>query len=500
LFFLRQFRSFPMHTGFKNTALLCSIVGCLIFSAGLSAADSTQAELDSTCSPDNSITPITETDSSVNDDMDSVKGALCPDEPGKAAGPLTSPCRDSAAVPGDSIVQDAELICESAEEDSTAETDTSAEPLSPVDTVSEIGEVAPAQAAFDTVFTEPQSDNQLALRYNGIYLSGITAAVERKIEALIDSAKGTPVGGFVIDMKDDLGRLSYTSKVSLAAKIGANTRRLRNPDSLVSKLHQNGLIACARIVSFKDPLLAGYLAEDSTYPYAVLDSATNMPWRQDNGERWSNPYDEKVQNYLLELIEELVSFGFDQIQLDYIRFPSDGKVGHCVYPVVIDSLNRADVLGLFLSKIREKLDCGHRVSLAVDVFGWVPWLHKDRNYWIGQDYDIIAQYADVICPMLYPSHFPKEFKSEYEEKRAYHIVREGTCKGVERRGGRSTGVQPYIQGFKWRAPSFGSQYLLDQMQAARESGAVGWILWNASNNYSSLWQALREDSIASKAQ
>lgn len=489
-----------MRAGFEYAAFIIGIVCCLLCPSGLSAADSSQAEPDSAFPVKNSIAPVTDTDSSVLNDIESAGDTLCTDDLEKTAAPLPPPRRDSIAEVGDSLVQAGDSIHEWGKEDSLPETDAAPEPLTPVDTVSEIGKAAPAPTALDTVFTKPQSDNKFALRYNAIYLSGLTAAVDSKIEEFIDSAKGTPVGGFVIDMKDDHGRLSYTSKVPLAAKIGANTRRLRNPDSLVSKLHQNGLIACARIVSFKDPLLAGYPAEDSTYPYAVLDSATNMPWRQNNGERWANPYDERVQNYLLELIEELVSFGFDQIQLDYIRFPSDGQVGHCIYPVVIDSLNRADVLGLFLAKVRDKLECGDGVSLAVDVFGWVPWLHKDRNYWIGQDYDIIAKYADVICPMLYPSHFPREFKSEYEEKRAYHIIREGTYKGVERRGSRSTGVQPYIQGFKWRAPFFGSQYLLDQMQAARESGAVGWIIWNASNNYSQLWRALKQESTARKIQ
>ena len=151
------------------------------------------------------------------------------------------------------------------------------------------------------------------------------------------------------------------------------------------------------------------------------------------------------------------------------------------------------MIALLLSKVRRATDSAG-VSLAADVFGWVPWLHKDRNYWIGQDYDLIAEHSDVVCPMLYSSHFPESFKAEYGAQRAYHIVREGTRKAVERRGKLKTGVQPYIQCFKWRAPHFGSDYLLQQMKAAEEGGAVGWIVWNARNDYSALWRALQAGS------
>ena len=339
--------------------------------------------------------------------------------------------------------------------------------------------------------------NLLALRYNGIYLNAGTAGDSSRIEELIERCRGTPVGGFVIDMKDDQGYLSYRSNNPLASQVGSNTRRVGDPAALVQHLHDSGLIACARVVAFKDPLLSTY-SENDAYPYAVLDSATGFPWRQDNGETWANPQDDRVHDYLIAVVEELVSFGFDQIQLDYLRFPSDGDVSTCFYPVVIDSLNKAEIISFLLSRVRQVIDTT-RISLAADVFGWVPWLHEDRDYWIGQDYDLIAEYANVICPMLYSSHFPESFKAEYGPLRAYHIVREGTEKAAMRKGSHRTGVQPYIQGFRWKEPHFGTDYLLQQMQAATEGGAVGWIVWNVKNDYSALWEALNAKSLSSQA-
>ncbi len=370
--------------------------------------------------------------------------------------------------------------------------------LAHTDTVS--GPGAEDSLAADSTRPSPEIEpgfNLLALRYNGMYLNTVTAGDSSRIEELIERCRGTPIGGFVIDMKDDQGYLAYRSNHPLASLIGSNTRRLRNPAALVQRLHDSGLIACARVVAFKDPLLSTY-SENDAYPYAVLDSATGFPWMQDNGETWANPQDDRVHDYLVAVVKELVSFEFDQIQLDYLRFPSDGDVGTCFYPVAIDSLSKAEIISLLLSRVRQVIDTT-KVSLAADVFGWVPWLYKDRDYWIGQDYDLIAEYADVICPMLYSSHFPESFKAEYGPLRAYHIIREGTEKAAMRKGSRRTGVQPYIQGFRWKEPHFGTDYLLQQMQAATEGGAVGWIVWNAKNDYSALWEALNAESLSSQA-
>ena len=504
--FVRPFFRFVSSAGLKKTAVACSLISGLLVRLTLLAADSTVVSSDTTPVSydsgfvlfDSIVTPagVDSPGLSSNSDSicaDSAEGSFLSTTPGESTDSI--PVVDTA----DAVLSPVDTVSETGKdtrfiraEDFLPAADTQDSVIFPLDSVSVAGETIPEPLVTDTIFDSPQSDNPLALRYNGIYISGATVAIRQRVEKFIEDSRDTPVNGFVIDMKDDQGRLSYTSSIALAGEIRSNTRRLRDPAALVCELHENDLIACARVVAFKDPILASYLAEDSTYPYAVLDSAMKKPWEQDNGEIWANPYDERVHDYLLGVIGELVSFGFDQIQLDYIRFPTDGQIDHCRYPVVIDSLNRADVMGLFLSKVRRKLD-GHNVSLAVDVFGWVPWLNKDRNYWIGQDYDVIAGYVDVICPMFYPSHFPKEFKDEFKEKRAYYIVREGTLKGIERRGERSTGLQPYIQGFKWRAPYFGSRYIIDQMRAARESGAVGWIVWNAANNYSPLWQALADE-------
>jgi hypothetical protein len=351
----------------------------------------------------------------------------------------------------------------------------------------------PAAALSDTT---AQPTNPLALRYNGIYLNSGAIARDDLMEKYIARAKQYGIGGFVMDMKDDRGYLSWRSEHPVAKKIGSGTGRLSDPSALVKRLHDNGLVACARVVTFKDPKLSEYI-ENGAYPFAVLDSSTGFPWKQNNGETWANMKDESVHEYIVSIIAELVAFGFDQIQLDYIRFPSDGPTELCYYPVAIDSLNKAEIIGLLLSKVRSVIDTAD-VSLAADVFGWVPWLKADRSYWIGQDYDEIARWTDVICPMLYSSHFPDEFKQDYGHLRAYNIILEGTRKAAARGGKRNTGAQPYIQSFNYKSPYYGEDYLVQQMQAAIDGGGVGWLAWNARSDYSMLWKAL--EKIASDSQ
>jgi hypothetical protein len=349
------------------------------------------------------------------------------------------------------------------------------------------------RAAADTLNLKP---NPRALRFNGIYLNSGAVGNLELMAKYIEKARQYDIGGFVMDMKDDRGYLTWRSENPVAKKIGANTNRVKDPAALVKMIHDAGLVASARVVSFKDPLLSNY-SENGAYPYAVLDSTTDSPWKQRNGETWANMMDPAVYGYLTGIISELVAFGFDQIQLDYIRFPSDGPMDRILYPVAIDSLNKVEVIGKFLSRVRGVVDSAD-VSLAVDVFGWVPWLSLEKSQWIGQNYDEIARWSDVICPMLYSSHFPDDFKKEAGTLRAYEIIFEGTRKGVVRRGSNNTGVQPYIQAFNYRSPHYGEDYILQQMQASREGGAIGWIAWNARSDYSMLWKALEKNANSSR--
>ncbi|MBW7995055.1 MAG: hypothetical protein FVQ81_00500 [Candidatus Glassbacteria bacterium] len=428
---------------------------------------------DSTASADSAGPASEEPVPAIDSAVDAAADGLPPDS-------VTAPVIiDTAAAGADSLPADTTVIAA----DSLAAEDS----LAPRPTARIRPPPAEDSAAADTALPPP---NPRALRYNAIYISSGAIANGELMAKYIEKAKRYKLGGFVMDMKDDRGYLSWRSEHPVARKIGSGTGRLSDPNELVKLLHDNGLLACARVVAFKDPLLSQYV-ENGAYPYAVLDSSTGFPWEQDNGETWANMMDESIHEYLIGIIAELVAFGFDQIQLDYLRFPSDGPTERCFYPVAIDSLNKAEVIGLFLSRVRQVTDTAD-VSLAADVFGWVPWLKRDKSYWIGQDYDVIASWADVICPMLYSSHFPEEFKEEFGPLRAYWIIREGTARSVSRSGRRNTGVQPYIQSFNYRSPYYGPDYVLQQMQAAIEGGGVGWIAWNARSDYSMLWKALEK--------
>jgi len=474
-----------MHRGLRRAGILCGAagVGALLLALTVLPLRAQGADSSAAAGPD-SITAV-RVDSQSAPPAAPVAEPASPDTLIPAAAPAAASADSTVAA--DSVTTAADSISPVAPDRTSPKAAAPARPDSAARRERPLRKTPPPPPPPVT----PPKFSDKALHYNAIYLNSGSVANDALLEKFIQRVKGTEIGGFVMDMKDDRGYLTYRSRLPLAAQVGSNTRRVSDPAALVKKLHDNGLIACARVVSFKDPLLASYAGADSSYPYAVLDSASGQPWKQKNGEMWANPYDRRVHEYLTGIVDELLSFGFDQVQMDYIRFPTDGDVGRLSYQVVLDSLEKIDVIGMFLSGVRKTVD-SHQASLSVDVFGWVPWLHKNRDFNIGQDYDAIARHADVVCPMLYDSHFPKAFKSEYGKDRAYNIVREGTAKGVERRGKRLTGVQPYIQGFSWHAPYWGTRYIIQQMQAAEDSGAVGWIVWNARNDYTETWKALAE--------
>ncbi|MFH1068269.1 MAG: putative glycoside hydrolase, partial [Candidatus Glassbacteria bacterium] len=228
--------------------------------------------------------------------------------PDSAAAVTAAESADSIAAAADSLAVDTLVSAPPAvEPDSTAplpvETDTLLKALAS-DTAAALPDTAKAALPADTLERAGQliaeataRENPRVLRFNAIYLNSGSVASNKLMDRFIERARKYSLGGFVMDMKDDHGYLSYTSRLPLAKKIGSNTRRVGDTASLVRRVHESGLTVTARVVCFKDRLLAGY-SENGAFPFAVLDSTTGSPWKQDNGEIWANPYHPEVHGYL----------------------------------------------------------------------------------------------------------------------------------------------------------------------------------------------------------
>ena len=326
---------------------------------------------------------------------------------------------------------------------------------------------------------EAEHSERAAEGKKAIYLS--VPAIQKNLSKYLEFANSTEIDTFVIDMKDDFGNIYFPSDNRTAVEIRA-LRKPLNLKSLLPKLKSHGIYTVARIVTFKDEkLFKGFNGK-----YSIKNKKNGAPWRGAEGEFWVDPYSEFVHDYNIELAKELEKAGFDEIQFDYIRFPSDGPVHLCKFSFQKDlETYKSEILIDFLKKAKQSL----RIPVSVDIYGFNSWYYFGNM--IGQDMEDLSYTVDVICPMVYPSHYGSSFYKKFDYKiRPYRIVRDGGIRGGQMLN-RRTILRPYIQGFNLMSPTWGPGYITDQIKAAEESGCSGYTIWNAKGDYDIPHKALK---------
>lgn len=319
-----------------------------------------------------------------------------------------------------------------------------------------------------------------------------------KLDERFRFIKRNGLNAVIIDFKDDSGWITYNTKLELPKRVGAVRPRIKIEDFL-KKARQEGIYVIGRIVVFKDARLYRY----QNYKYAVWDQNAVKPWghlvKERNGDEeqwvqrefWVDPYHPEVWDYNIAVAEELQQLGVDEIQFDYIRFPTDGDLSTVHYRYRRPDMQKIDALESFLSKARSRIF----VPISTDLYGFNCWFAMDS--WNGQNMTIFAQYVDVICPMFYPSHFPSSFLKGYSYlERAKLIYGEGTSR-AQWIGENKTLIRPYVQAFllggerKMNSNTY-SKYLFNQIEGTLASGSSGFLLWNFSNHYYMLTKPVTE--------
>lgn len=310
-------------------------------------------------------------------------------------------------------------------------------------------------------------------RVRGIYVSGPMAG-SNHMEDLIALVEGTELNTMVIDVKNDEGRLSFIPEGGLAAQLEAGTRYVEDLPGLVASLKEKNIYTIARIVAFKDPVLA------QARPDLVLCKGDGTPVSEGGGLAWVDPASREVWDYLLEIAQDAARAGFDEVQLDYVRYPA--------VPGLPEEDRQGYITG-FLEYIREGL---HQkdVWLSADVFGTVIDSALDARQ-IGQSYPAMAQAVDFICPMIYPSHYAAgAYGLDVPDQAPYETVRAALDRSRKALDGleEPAGVRAWLQGFtatwvRGHIP-YGGEELRAQIQAVYDAGYTDWIIWNANNTYS----------------
>jgi hypothetical protein len=312
----------------------------------------------------------------------------------------------------------------------------------------------------------------------GIYANAQIAGSPRILD-LADRLVEAGGNTIVFDIKDRPGDLSYNSQVPLAVAIKASSRStIPRPDRLVDLLHRRGIHVVARITCFYDTRLA------RAYPDLVPRSRqTEGPWHEKGHPGWLDPSLPQVQDYLLAIIKEVADIGVDEIQLDYIRFPTEGNVEDAVFAYDPETVAKHQVITGFLSRVRQTLK-PTRVLLSADIFGVIAWGRTADMESTGQNLRDMLPLLDAISPMLYPSHFYGRFDQiSNPAAHPYYFVYKG-CRHLSRLAAtHEVAVRPWIQAFTYRVAKFDRSYITEQLHGAEEGGARGWLLWNSAGRY-----------------
>ncbi|HEY8165945.1 MAG TPA: putative glycoside hydrolase [Gemmatimonadaceae bacterium] len=314
----------------------------------------------------------------------------------------------------------------------------------------------------------------------GLYVNR-WAALGKKIWQLIDVAETTEVNALVIDVKDDRGFVLYKSRVPLAREIGADTtmpmsqKRLR---SILDTMAALNIYPIARIVVAKDPLLAGKRLD-----LAIKRRDNLEPWLDKNGKPWLDPNHREIWQYAADLAKEAYDLGFSEVQFDYVRFPDEKRlVNEAVYPLAKGRV-RAQVIREQLGFLRNTLAAAG-IPMTIDVFGLTATDTTDMG--IGQRWEMFVDRADVVLPMVYPSHFaPGTYKLGNPNAHPYSTI-DHALKDVKRRSAAVAGaakVIPWYQDFTLGPPHYYADHVRAQKKAGYDNGFQSWILWNPGSRY-----------------
>ncbi|MBI4457457.1 hypothetical protein HY633_00650 [Candidatus Uhrbacteria bacterium] len=326
----------------------------------------------------------------------------------------------------------------------------------------------------------------------GLYVTSATVSETRRFDALVALAERGGINTLVIDIKDGNGELAFVPEDPALAGYALAKPQIADLNGLTERLHQRGFYLVARQFVFQDP---AYVVR---HPERAVQRAGGGVWRDRRGTPWVDVASRAAWEYNAAVALEAFDAGFDEIQFDYIRFPSDGNISTIRYPEYDGKTPKADVLADFFAFLDQELRIKRGVAISVDLFGLTMWQHQ-HDLGIGQLLDRAAPHFDYVSPMVYPSHYPPGFDGfanpaihpyevVYKNLVRGQIVFEAAAASRKEAIGRgahlppTARVRPWIQDF-----DLGAVYTPDmvraQMKAAVDGGASGWLLWNARNVY-----------------
>jgi len=317
-----------------------------------------------------------------------------------------------------------------------------------------------------------------------IYLTGVMAGSDHGARII---RHWREVGGnaVVFDIKDSDGIVNIAFDHALAT---GQRHYISDLPKFLRFLHAQNMHAIARVAIFRDEHLVTVHPE-----LAVKSHRTGGPWRENGKLVWTDPSNKKVQDYDIALAKFVALAGADEIQFDYVRFPAEGdqKDASFNFQTEHPEWQRSTVIAEFIKRAYAEIHPTGAL-LSLDVFGVMAWQRPVDLAHTGQDIVAMAKNCDVLSPMIYPSHFfgmdgiarpgdaPEHFIGESMDR--FKLITKDS--GVV--------IRPWLQAFAWRTKTYSPKYIEVQVETAKQKGGVGFLFWNANNDYTKPYAAMPE--------
>ena len=247
-----------------------------------------------------------------------------------------------------------------------------------------------------------------------VYFTGWSAGIKRRVNYLVDLHKTTAINAVVIDIKDYSGNISYSVNAPEVRQYGAARTMIRDIDGLVNRLHREGIYVIARLTVFQDPVLAEARPDVAVHRVSKLPplqpkekrpplTAASL-WRDRKGLAWIDPASRPAWEYVVSIARDALGHGADEVNFDYVRFPSDGDLNDMYFPNWDGKTPKHEVIHQFFSYLRKQLGTAR---ISADLFGLST--VNDDDLGIGQVIEDAYGTFDAVCPMVYPSHYAHKF-------------------------------------------------------------------------------------------
>lgn len=309
-----------------------------------------------------------------------------------------------------------------------------------------------------------------------LYFTSWAAGNAKFRKELLDIASSTEINAVVIDVKDYTGRISFAVDDPALKATGSSQNRIPDIKEFISELHERGVYVIARISAFQDSYLI------NVHPEWAVKTRDGGVWSDYKGVKWLDPGARPVWDYLVAIGKQAYAVGFDELNFDYIRFPSDGDLKDISYSWS-DGRSRAEVMKDFFAHLRAQF-ASTSIPLSIDLFGLTTSAEDDLG--IGQVLGDALPYFDFVDPMVYPSHFSHGFIGyDRPAEHPYEVVSYSMERAIQKAYEASSSpmkIRPWLQAFDLGAV-YTPAMVRAQIQATYDSGLKSWLLWDAASVY-----------------